>query len=91
MHYKSFCNEKVPELDNKFADAIRFWLASIPTAAEAPEVDLRPDRRLGGGIPPYREKSAVGAKFKIQKHEIRNLRRNDLSGNSKFINKWCNF
>ena len=30
------------------------WLGPIPTAAEGPEVDLRPDRHLGR-ILPYRE------------------------------------
>ena len=48
--------KKLPELSKEFADAITCRLTSIPTAAKAPEVYLRPDRRLGG-ILPYREKS----------------------------------
>ena len=40
---KCFNNEKVPELSKEFGDVFRFWLAPIPTAAEAPELDLRPD------------------------------------------------
>ena len=36
----SIHNEKIPELSKEFGDAFRFWLASIPTAAEDPEVDL---------------------------------------------------
>ena len=65
-YLKCFYNEKVPKLSKEFGDAFRFWLASKPTAAEAPEVDVRADRRLGG-ILPYREKSAVArnSKFKI--------------------------
>ena len=40
-------------------------LASKPTAAEAAEVDVRADRRLGG-ILPYREKSVVAGNTKIK-------------------------
>ena len=42
-------------MSEEFADAIRIWLASIPTAAE---VYLRPDA-ASPGILPYREKSAA--------------------------------
>ena len=31
--------KKVPELPEEFADVFRFWLATIPMAAETPEVD----------------------------------------------------
>ena len=37
---KCLYNEKVPKLYKEVDDAFKFWLASIPTAAEAPEVDL---------------------------------------------------
>ena len=40
-------------------------LASKPTAAEAAEVDVRADRRLGG-ILPYREKSVAAGNTKIK-------------------------
>ena len=40
-------------------------LASKPTAAEAAEVDVRADRRLGG-ILPYREKSVVAGNSKMK-------------------------
>ena len=56
--------EEVPELAKEFDDIFRFWLAPIPTAAEAPEVDLRPDGR-SPGILPYREKSAMARNLKI--------------------------
>ena len=35
---KNLTNVKYPELSKEFGDVIRFWLASIPTAAEAAEV-----------------------------------------------------
>ena len=58
---------KCPELSKEFGDVFRIWLASIPTAAEAAEVDLVADGRGFGGILPYREKSvgARNSKFKI--------------------------
>ena len=64
-HEESFYNEKVAELSKEFADAIRFWLASISTAVEAPEVHLRPVGRSPGFLP-YCEKSgmAQNSKFK---------------------------
>ena len=57
---------KCPKLSKEFGDAFRFLPTSIPTAAEAAEVDVRADRRLGG-ILPYREKSIAR---QIQKFEI---------------------
>ena len=65
-----FCNEKLPELSKEFADAIRIWLASIPTAVEAAEVDLA----VVAAVLPYRVKSAAArsSKHKIQKHDIHN-------------------
>ena len=79
LHFEyelSFYNEKYAELSKEFGDVFRFWLASKPRAAEAPEVDVRADRPLGG-ILPYRKKSdsAQNSKIKIQKHDIHNLHR----------------
>ena len=55
---------KCPELSKEFGDVFRFWLASIPTAAEAAEVELLPDGGLSrDSARPC--KVAVGAKFKI--------------------------
>ena len=56
---------KCPKLSKEFGDAFRFLPTSIPTAAEAAEVDVRADRRLGG-ILPYREKSVVARNTKIK-------------------------
>ena len=50
---------KCPELSKEFGDVFRIRLGSIPTAAEAAEVHLRPDGRAPGRILPYREKSAA--------------------------------
>ena len=73
LEYEISCyNETVAELSRVFADSITFWLASIPTAAEATEVDLRPDDRLGG-ILPYRKKFAIGTKYKIQIYKCKFL------------------
>ena len=58
---------KCPELSKEFGDVIRFILTSIPTAAEAAEVDARADRRSPGRILSYRGKSVVAgnSKFKL--------------------------
>ena len=56
---KKFINVKCPKLSKKFGDILRFLLTSIPTAAEAAEVDVRADRRSPGRILPYRGKSVV--------------------------------
>ena len=57
---------KCPELSKEFGDVFRIWLASIPTAAEAAEVDLVADGRGFGGILPYREKSVVAGSLKFK-------------------------
>ncbi len=50
---------KCPEMSKEFGDVFRIWLASIPTAAEATEVDLRPDGCFPGRILPARGKSTA--------------------------------
>ena len=63
---KKFSNVKCPELSKEFGDVFRIWLASMPTAAEAAEVDLVADGRGFGGILPYRKKSVMAGNLKIQ-------------------------
>ena len=57
---------KCPELSKEFGDVFRIWLASIPTTAEAAQVDLVADGRGFGGILPYREKSVVARNSKFR-------------------------
>ena len=71
-YLKRFFNEIVPDLSKEFGDVIRFWLASIPMAAEAPEVIVRADCRLGG-ILPYCEKSVVAGNSKFKNISARSL------------------
>ena len=60
-HENNLTNEKIPKLSKEFGDVFRFWLAPIPMAAEAPELDLRPD----DGVLPYREKSVLAGNLKF--------------------------
>ena len=62
---KRFSNMKCPELSKEFGDVFRIWLASIPTAAEAAEVDLVADGRGFGCILPCREKSIAAGNLKL--------------------------
>ena len=58
---------KYSELSKEFGGVFRIRLESIPMAAEAAEVHLRPDGRSPGFLP-YREKSVEArySKFKIK-------------------------
>ena len=63
---------KCPELSKEFGDVFRFLLTSIPTAAEAAEVDARADRRSPGRILPYRGKS-VAREIQNSKSRVRRV------------------
>ena len=62
-------------MSKEFGDVFRFWLASIPTAAEAAEVVLA----VVAAVLPYRGKSAAAGDSKIQIYKC------------KFLHLWTPF